>query len=65
MSNESDDKVVRQLLLKAIACLELAVELSEAKVTEPKKPSLLLSKIARQKLAEIEARQHQQPQDSL
>lgn len=49
-----DDRAIRQLLKQAIASLELAVELmGEAKAKEPRKPPLLLTRIAKQKLLEL------------
>ncbi len=54
MSNESDNRAVKQLLLQAITSLELAVELmGEAKAKEPRKPPLLLTRTAKQKLLEL------------
>ena len=66
MSGEANDGSIKRLLQQAIVSVELAMELmGKSKVKESKKPSLILTRIAKQKLAEIEARQHQQPQDSL
>ncbi len=55
MSDEANDRAITQLLKQAIASLELAVELmGEAKAKEQKKPPLLLTKIAKQKLVELQ-----------